>query len=78
MRVYCVLLGIGYNKAMENIFLKQVKDSFIYGYTGKIDNVISLSAYRINKNIQKFGNNPVVCTVTAVIFLIAIICTLLD
>ena len=36
---------------MQNNTVKQVKDSFIYGYTGKFDNVINLSAYRTNKNI---------------------------
>ncbi len=61
-----------------NETLKQIKDTFIYGYTGRLDKIIDLQSYKTNKaieeNIDRYCNNPkisaVLVVVIAVIFCI--------
>lgn len=47
--------------------LKQIKDGCIYGYTGRLGNVIDFKSYRMDKAIKKYGNDPKICIVTFII-----------
>ena len=63
-----------YNTNM-NETLKQFKDAFIFGYTGRLGNVIDFQNYKTNKaieeNIDRYCNNPKISAVLVVIIAVA-------
>ena len=53
---------------MKEIF-KQIKDGCIYGYTGRLGNVIDFQSYKMDKTIKKYGNDPKICLITFIIIM---------
>ncbi len=58
-----------------NETLKQIKATLIYGYTGRLGNVIDFKSYKTNKaikeNIDRYCNNPKISAVLVVIIAVA-------
>lgn len=55
---------------MTNNFFKNIIDTLVYNATdGRVENVISLQCYKMNKNIQKCCNNSKASAALIVIIL---------
>ena len=50
--------------------LKQIKDGFILGYTGRLGNIIDFQSYKNDKLVKKYCNNPKISAILIIIFLV--------